>query len=271
MPTGAVVETRSHITGFREEVARAAATSADAFFTWFDGATDADGAFVRGQWDFNLHIAAPMAPFIQQPECKTVLEIGSGAGRLLGAAARSFGHAIGVDIHDQQETVRSELFRRGAANTTLLTGDGGTLPVPDASVDAVYSFIVFQHMERIGTLRSCLAETARILKPGGVAVLYAGRRTRFSMNSPSPVMLALDLLRERWALPGGYEEVPAPVNCTNLRVTRPFFFREVRGAGLTVRRTLISRKKVPDGVLRYGGQHGVVATRPARAPNPSPR
>jgi len=262
MPTGAAVETRGHITGFREEIARAASASPDAFFTWFDAATDADAAFVRGQWDFNLHIASPMAPFVREPESKTVLEIGSGAGRLLAGAARSFGHAIGVDVHDQQSAVRAELARRGVTNATLLSTDGRTLPVPDASVDAAYSFIVFQHLERIDTLRAYLAETARVLKPGGIAVLYAGRPTRFSMNSPSPLMLALDLVRERWTLRAGYEEIAAPVNCTNLRVTRPFLVRETRRAGLTVRRTLVSRKKVPDGVLRFGGQHGVVAMKP---------
>lgn len=261
MPTGAAVETRGHVTGFREEIARAASASPREFFTWFDAATDADAAFIRGQWDFNFHIAAPMAPFIREPESKTVLEIGSGAGRMLAAAARAFGRAVGIDIHDQQSRVASELARRGVNNATLLTSDGRTLPVPDASVDAVYSFIVFQHLERIEALRAYLAESARVLKPGGVAVLYAGRPTRCSMNSPSPLMLALDLVRERWFLRSGYEEVPAPVNCTNLRVTRPFLVREARAAGLTVRRTLVSRKKVPDGVLLYGGQHGIVATR----------
>lgn len=261
MAVGATIETRGHTVGFREEIARAAAESPDRFFTWFDAAADTDAAFVRGQWDFALHIAATMAPFISRPEDKTVLEIGSGAGRLLAAAARSFRLAIGIDIHDQQGAVREELCRRGVSNATLLTGDGRTLPVPDASIDAVYSFIVFQHLERIETLRACLAETARVLKPGGVAVLYAGRSARFSLNSPSPLMLALDLIRERWKMRAGYEEVAAPVNYTNLRITRPFFVREAKRAGLTVRRTLVSRKKVPDGVLLFGGQHGVVVTR----------
>src|SRR5258708_589853 len=95
---GKSVETRGHIVGFREEIAKASGRSPQEFFTWFDDATDPDDAFVRGAWDFSIHIAQSLAPFLSHPEEKTILEIGHGAGRILATAARHFRHALGVDV-----------------------------------------------------------------------------------------------------------------------------------------------------------------------------
>jgi len=49
MATGKEIETRGHITGFREEIDSAACQGKDAFFTWFDSAQNTDVAFLRGQ------------------------------------------------------------------------------------------------------------------------------------------------------------------------------------------------------------------------------
>ena len=60
--------------GFREEIAKAASQGKDAFFTWFDNAADTDMAFVRGNWDFLIHIALPLSIHLKCPEEKTILE-----------------------------------------------------------------------------------------------------------------------------------------------------------------------------------------------------
>ena len=57
MGIGEKIYTDSHITGFKEEIAKAAQQPDDQFFTWFNSAANRDAAFVRGQWDFALHIA----------------------------------------------------------------------------------------------------------------------------------------------------------------------------------------------------------------------
>jgi hypothetical protein len=57
MAVGKDIETRGHVTGFREEIARAAAASEDAFHTWFNTGVTKDEAFVRGTWDFMHHVA----------------------------------------------------------------------------------------------------------------------------------------------------------------------------------------------------------------------
>jgi ubiquinone/menaquinone biosynthesis C-methylase UbiE len=256
--SGKTVETRGHIVGFREEIAKAHDRSPDEFFTWFDEARDPDDAFVRGAWDFSIHIAQPLAPFLSHPEEKTIVEIGHGAGRILATAARHFRHAIGVDVHENNALVSAELARRGSANVTLHQGDGKRLPLDDASVDVAYTFVVMQHVERIAIFDGYLRELHRALKAGGLVMLYFGRLCRFSADRRSAAFYWVDRAAELVIMPRGYREMNAPVNHTNLHVTRPHAAALARGAGFEVLRGTVSHKRVPDGTDLYGGQHGLV-------------
>ena len=257
MGTGDHIEHRDHITGFKEEITKAA-SSRDGFFTWFNSAKDADAAFVRGGWDFMFHVGLPITPYLSAPEDKTVLEIGHGGGRILQAACRCFKAGIGIDIHEKNALVEEELHRQGVTNVTLHQSTDGSLVVGDAAVDLVYSFIVLPHVERMAILLNYLSETARVLKPGGLAVLYFGRYTRFSHNQRSATLYWLDRFLENMLMPHGYRELPAKVNEYNLLVTLPCAKREAKRRGLWPLRTLVSRKNVPDGVRRYGSQHGLL-------------
>ena len=150
MPTGKEVETRGHIVGFREEISKAAASSDDEFFTWFASAKDKDAAFVKGSWDFTIHIALPASRFLSKPEDKVALEIGHGGGRILAAASRHFKNVIGIDIHDHNQKVESELKQRGVSNFRLIKTDGREIPLENASVDFVYSFMTFKNINYPG-------------------------------------------------------------------------------------------------------------------------
>lgn len=258
MATGQQIETRGHVVGFKEEISKAADANDNTFFTWFDAARDKDTAFVRGSWDFALHMAQEFAPHISHPEEKVIMEIGHGAGRILAAASRAFKHAIGVDIHENNEKVAQELNARGIENFTLFQSDGKTLPVPDASVDCVYSFIVMQHLEKIEVFEAYLREVYRVLNPGGVAVLYFGRKYKQSINRDSKLRYLWDKWMEGIRMPKGYEELPAKVNMTNLRVSLSYATKQAKAFGFTVHKELVSKKTVPDGVNLYGGQNGLV-------------
>lgn len=256
-------ETRGHIIGFREQIRAARDESREAFFTWFDRSPDADSAPVRGAWDFAMHIARPLAGRIREPEKKTVLEIGYGGGRVLAAAARAFGRAVGVDIHDCGSTVLEELARLGVRNAELHCGDGRSLPVPDASVDVVYSFIVLQHVEHLAIHRALVAETARVLRPGGVAVLYHARLSRLSPHTTSRLRLALDWLIEQTIWRDRYREYPTHVNDINLRLSLPRAQSEAHAAGLACEAVYVSRRRLPDGFRSFGEQFGLVLRKPA--------
>jgi ubiquinone/menaquinone biosynthesis C-methylase UbiE len=258
MATGDEIEKRGHILGFKEEIAKASKTSEDAFFTWFNESANKDASFIRGQWDFAYHILAPAWKYISSPEEKISLEIGYGGGRLLAAASRFFGSALGVDIHENSEVVRGELLERGIRNIKLFTSDGRLLPLSDQTIDFAYSFIVLQHVEKYDILKSYLRETFRVLKPGGLAVLYVGRKTYFSAQSSSRVHLALDKILETAFISRGYREFPAKVNETNLVVTLQHAKKLTRSFGFELLAETVSRKRVPDGLRLFGGQHGLV-------------
>lgn len=188
MATGKEIEKRGHVVGFREEIAKSAAASDDEFFTWFDNAKDKDAAFVRGSWDFMVHIALPSSTFLTTPEEKVALAIGHRGGRMLSTASRYFRDVIGVDIHENNEKVENELKRRGINNCTLFKTEGMEIPIDRNSVDLVYSFIVLQHVERMEVFKNYLNEAYRVLKPNGIAVLYFGRKYTVSINRSSRVL-----------------------------------------------------------------------------------
>jgi ubiquinone/menaquinone biosynthesis C-methylase UbiE len=261
MGTGQNVETRGHVVGFKEEIGKTADLSAEAFLTWFDDAADPEESFVRGAWDFSIHIAQPLSPYLCTPENKTILEIGHGAGRILASAARHFRDAVGIDVHGRKDLVQRELDARGVRNVCLHEADGRRVPLADASIDVAYSFIVFQHIERIAIFENYLTEIHRVLRPGGVAMIYFGRWSHWSLARRSRLRYVADRLSERLLLRQGYREIQAPVNHTNLLVTLGYASRMARAAGFEILDRVVSRKHVPDGTTLYGGQHGLVLRR----------
>jgi SAM-dependent methyltransferase len=261
MGTGQQIETRGHIVGFREEIHKTAESSAREFLAWFDHAASPDEAFVRGAWDFSIHIAQPLAPYLRNPEEKTILEIGHGAGRILASAARHFREAVGVDLHGRNDIVEGELSARGVSNVRLLETDGRSIPLADASLDVAYSFIVLQHVERVEIFRGYFDELRRTVKPGGLAVLYFGRWCHWSLGRRSRARYLADRLGEGLLLWRGFREIAAPVNHTNLLVRLGYACRVARRAGFDVLRRVVSHRQVPDGTRLYGGQHGLVLRR----------
>jgi ubiquinone/menaquinone biosynthesis C-methylase UbiE len=258
MTAGKNIEKRGHIIGFQEEISNAANSSDDDFYTWFNSARDKDASFIRGSWDFILHIALPASKFITKPEDKVALEIGHGGGRILAAASRHFKNVIGIDIHDNNQKVESELIERGICNFKLLQTNGSDIPLEDASIDFVYSFIVLQHVEKYQIFKKYLQEAYRVSKPGAVLVLYFGRKYKYSIEKSSKIFYLIDKIAEQFVLPKGYQELPARVNSTNLRVSLFHAKQLAKNTGFEVLEDLVSHKKVPDGIKLYGGQNGLV-------------
>lgn len=258
MAIGKEIEKRGHIVGFQEEITKAAAASDDVFFTWFDSAIDKDSAFAKGIRDFNLHIDKPSSKFISDTLDKTALEIGHGGGRILAAASGHFKNVIGVDIHEHNQKVEDELKKRGVSNFHLIKTNGNEIPLEDASVDLVYSFIVLQHVERIEIFEKYLKEAYRVLKPGGIAVIYFGRKKLLSVNRSLKILYLIDRVSEQFIMPKGFRELPAKVNVTNLIVTLSYAKALAKKIGFEILDDLVSYKEGPDGKKKIGGQNGLV-------------
>lgn len=103
---------------------------------------------------------------ILSPSAET-LEIGCGVGRLLLPLARRVGTAHGVDISPVM-VGKSKAYTAGTPNVDIFVTDGSLARFADASLDFVFSFIVFQHIPERAPIRRYVEEAARVLKPGGV-------------------------------------------------------------------------------------------------------
>ena len=94
-----------------------------------------------------------------------VLDIGCGIGRMDKHVAPQVGKLTGVDVSGEMVAMARQRLS-DIDNVEFLEGDGETLPVPDGSVDLVFSHIVFQHMPR-EYARSYFKDVYRALSAGG--------------------------------------------------------------------------------------------------------
>jgi ubiquinone/menaquinone biosynthesis C-methylase UbiE len=101
-------------------------------------------------------------------EGETVLDLGSGAGTDVLISARrvgTTGKAIGLDMTDEMlELSRANAAEAGVENVEFVKGYIEQIPLTDDSVDVVISNCV---INLAADKRKVLAETARVLKPGG--------------------------------------------------------------------------------------------------------
>jgi SAM-dependent methyltransferase len=99
---------------------------------------------------------------------ESVLDLGSGPGRDLLAAAKAVGptgRSIGVDFTPEMiERARSAARDAGLENVSILEGDLERLPVPCGAVDVVISNCV---INLVPDKRRALIEAFRALRPGG--------------------------------------------------------------------------------------------------------
>jgi SAM-dependent methyltransferase len=100
------------------------------------------------------------------PERANVLEIGPGGGRWTAELLdRKVHHLIAVDLAERCIDLCRERFA-GAPNLELHVNDGRDLSfVPDRSIDFVWSFDVFVHIEA-PEVEQYFREFARVMKPG---------------------------------------------------------------------------------------------------------
>ncbi len=132
---------------------------------------------------------------------------GKGAGAML-LAERSRCNVVGVDVHPFAAQLARRARERGLGDrVAFVIGDGGRLPVRDASFDVA---MCIGAPSIVGTER-CIGEMAQALRPGGALVVSDWVWAR----KPVPPE----------AIPGGYEAEP---------LTLDEYAAIIRGAGLDV-------------------------------------
>src|SRR5579884_1137166 len=114
-----------------------------------------------------------------------VLDVGCGRGLLLAGAAKRLaaaggdGQATGIDIwssvdmggNSEAATRRNLELERVSGRCTLLSVPAQEMPFPDATFDVVVSNLCLHNIYDRATRHRALEQIARVLKPGGVAIL----------------------------------------------------------------------------------------------------
>ncbi len=130
---------------------------------------------------------------------ETLVEIGSGIGRMTSGFSRAFGHVIACDLDAAfLERCRQTVAKFGVVEHlgTCHVADGRTLSIADGEADLTFSYITLQHCQHDDAL-SLVAEAARVTKPGGHVAL------NFRTWTPVDVVLwpLGKLIRALWRVP----------------------------------------------------------------------
>ena len=135
------------------------------------------------------------------PRGASVLDVGSGAGRSAIALAQEGYQVTGVDLSAAMVEQAEREAERANVEARFVVGDAVALPFAAASFDAaLFAGNGIGHLEPEGKLR-CLRELARVLTPGGCAIIST--RTPYALNSLLPGHLARRLVN---TLPAGRDE-----------------------------------------------------------------
>jgi SAM-dependent methyltransferase len=124
-------------------------------------------------WNSGRHEVDVFLSRLNLPDTRlwAMVEIGCGLGRMTHRFAERFAHVYSVDISPEMLT-RAKKQWAGLTNVDFILGHGNDLPgIADRSVDFVFSYIVLQHVPDQEIVKNYLRETARVLKPGGLAYL----------------------------------------------------------------------------------------------------
>jgi ubiquinone/menaquinone biosynthesis C-methylase UbiE len=110
------------------------------------------------------------APLIGSQE--TILEIGPGGGRFTEILLPKCRRLFAVETSKTMLELLAERFS-GSSKITYLLTDGKTLgqEIPDGSVNAVFSYDVFVHLQH-WDIFLYLTEIKRLLAPGGRAIIH---------------------------------------------------------------------------------------------------
>lgn len=149
------------------DAARLAAVRADraaAANAWFEANA--------GQWDAirSLHIAeadveAAMRALLGANAIGTLIDIGTGTGRMLELFAPAARQALGIDRSSEMlRLARAKLAEQGLVNAELRQADLYALPMADAVADVAIIHHVLHFAQQPG---AAIAEAARVLAPGG--------------------------------------------------------------------------------------------------------
>jgi len=137
------------------------------------------------------------------PACETALDIGCGNGRHAELLADVADRVVGVDA---SSALLSAAADRVGDRVSLLLGDAARLPLADDSIQIAVYVATLHHLPSDADRQASLDELARVLAPGGRALISVWSTTHDSFDAPEDAETGFDTTVD-WTLPGG-ETVP---------------------------------------------------------------
>lgn len=147
-----------------------------------------------GPWDeLVVQRAVQLKPELAGDRC--FVDVGTGTGVIPELVA---GHAeydgfslIGFEYFDDMVDRGNQRIQTGVHKDRIkiLKGDAHALPLPDASVDVLVCRATLHHLEKPVV---ALKDMARVLKPGGIAIIHDPRR-----DAPAEILKAFNEMRAK--------------------------------------------------------------------------
>lgn len=109
------------------------------------------------------------APFLDNLE--SVLEIGAGGGRFTEILLPKARRVLAADTSPSMIEILRRRYGDAPGVECLLLNGRDLKPIPDSSLDAVFSYDVFVHLSH-QNIYVYLSEMKRVLKPGGKSVIH---------------------------------------------------------------------------------------------------
>ena len=133
-------------------------------------------AKVAGSWDLlkTLHVPeeaveAAVVGALDGRKVETVIDLGTGPGRLLEVLEGSYRRGIGIDSSREMLAVaRSRLASAGINHAQVRLGDIGDVDLAAGPADVIVVHQVLHYFDDPGRM---LAQARRLLKPGGAMVI----------------------------------------------------------------------------------------------------
>jgi len=253
--------------GFRNEIKLLREQGRDKFFSWFDGPKGenetTDAAFEKAEDVFNRLMLPSAKKYLKKLNTKTSLDIGYGSGGQVLAASLYFDKAYGLDVHEEADFVMEELNKRGIKDeeVELVVGDGKTIPLPEESIDFVHSWVTFMHLGTVENIRNYLKEVYRVMKPGGVGVVFFSRMLRSALHQPWSEVLK-DIEKEKEG--PGYREGGPKTKVRGINIQMSMWYMEdlAKSTGFD----LLDRTGSWDMIHKrryFFGQYGIVFRKPS--------
>ena len=140
--------------------------------------------------------------FLDGRSAETALDIGCANGRHAEVLAARADRVIGLDISRELLLEARARSRERGFGVALVQGDAARLPLADGSVDLAVYVATLHHLPPRDARRASLDELARVLTPGGRALVSAWSTAHPKFDEAEGFDTEID-----WTLPGG-ETVP---------------------------------------------------------------